>query len=197
MFRVALDQDMVLANLNKKWLEVYNQRYDDDLQPEEILEWDIDKLVKPECGMKIYDIIKEPGFLLSLEPMHGSQVGVQFLVDSGCEVFMVTSPLHDQNCYFEKVEWMYKYFPMIPQENFVLTRNKAIVNADYLVDDALHNIQAFHSPPDLRIGIIFDYPWNRKLNAKIQYKRVKNWAELTTFFRTGVDARKMLRQRGL
>lgn len=47
---IALDVDGVLLDIDTPWREKYNRLYGDNVV------WDIHTLVKPECGLKYYDL---------------------------------------------------------------------------------------------------------------------------------------------
>ena len=51
---VAVDIDDVIISLVPTWLHLYNKDYKDNLSKNDITDWQIDKFVKPECGINIY-----------------------------------------------------------------------------------------------------------------------------------------------
>ena len=61
---VLLDSDGVIADILERWLDVYNNTYNDSLTREEFASTfgGLHNVVKPECGEKVYDILREPGF---------------------------------------------------------------------------------------------------------------------------------------
>ncbi len=58
--KIGIDLDSTLNNLNDVWLDRYNKDYNDDIKHFE--KWDATYNLKPECSVKIYDYLKEPGF---------------------------------------------------------------------------------------------------------------------------------------
>ena len=52
---VAVDIDDVIISLVPTWLHLYNKDYKDNLSKNDITDWQIDKFVKPECGINIYN----------------------------------------------------------------------------------------------------------------------------------------------
>lgn len=50
---ILCDVDSVVANIMPEWLRMYNEECGDALRPPDIVEWDMHKLVKPECGRKL------------------------------------------------------------------------------------------------------------------------------------------------
>lgn len=165
--RIAVDQDQVLANLMSKWISTYNEEWDDSLLETDITDWDITQFVKPECGEKIYDIIKRPGFYLNLAVIEGALEGVQALLNMGVEIAVVSaSPM---TAYQEKHMWLEKHFPML--DRIIFATDKSWINADAMIDDGTHNLESFKG-----FKMLFDAPWNR---ADKRFFRVDNWKEIT------------------
>jgi len=55
-----IDIDGVIADLHTVWLNIYNTEWNDILTPDQITNWNTSQFVKPECGIKIYEIIERP-----------------------------------------------------------------------------------------------------------------------------------------
>lgn len=62
---IACDLDAVLNNLNQVWLSRYNRDYNDNFTIEQWTNWHPENLVRPECGVHIFDYLREPGFFSS------------------------------------------------------------------------------------------------------------------------------------
>ena len=63
--KIGIDLDSTLNNLDKVWLDRYNNDYNDNIK--EWSQWDMEKIVKPECGKKIYNYLHEKNFFLNLD----------------------------------------------------------------------------------------------------------------------------------
>ena len=46
---ILLDMDDVLCDLNQSWIHSYNQEYQDDLEPEDVVTWSASGNLKKEC----------------------------------------------------------------------------------------------------------------------------------------------------
>ena len=57
---VAVDVDDVCADLLTEWLYRYNLEYEDNLTVADVDRWDLSEQVKPECGKKIYNYLRDP-----------------------------------------------------------------------------------------------------------------------------------------
>jgi 5'-nucleotidase len=172
MQRLAIDQDQVLADLLGEWVARYNYDYNDNLKPDDVIHWNWDGLVKPECGDKIYSYLDDPELFENLPIIDGSQQVVEEL-SKYYEIFVVTAPWNAENV-VPKSKWLKQHFDFIPETNYVFTRNKSIVYADWLLDDKAQNFVGFSGT-----GLLFDAPHNRDVDGWI---RLCNWQEVREWF---------------
>jgi 5'-nucleotidase len=167
MLTIAVDMDEVLADLVPKWLSVYNKEWDDNLVKEDLLEWDITKFVKPECGDKVYEIIMRDGFYVDLDIIPGAQEGVEALQGMGYNICIASAS--PRTAYADKHNWIKKHFPTIDTDNIIFTKNKSLVKADLLLDDGVHNLESFTG-----FKVLFATPWNQ---TEERFVRVNGWEE--------------------
>lgn len=170
--RIAVDMDQVLVDLITPWLDRYNNDYNDTLEPSDVTSWNFCHIVKPECGKKIYEYLDDQELFRTLPLMEDSQE-VLLELSKQYELFVVTAPWNPDNM-ATKFRYLQKYFSFIPESNYVFTRNKSIVNADWLIDDKPDNLLGFQG-----VGILFDAPHNQN---ETRYHRVKNWLEIKEYF---------------
>lgn len=170
--RIAVDMDQVLVDLLTPWLERYNNDYQDNLKPSDIVSWNFCHIVKPECHKKIYTYLDDQSLFESLPIMDGSQEILKTL-SNDYELFVVTAPWNPDNM-ATKFRYLQKNFSFISESNYVFTRNKSIVNADYLIDDKPDNFHEFRGK-----AILFEAPHN---HAEVDFPRVKNWQDVGRFF---------------
>ncbi len=160
------DLDGICCNLMKKWLTHYNRDYDDDLTEAEITSWEWHKLVKPECGKRIYHYLNRPGFFADLEPIEGCIPSLERL-SRVCELVVVTAS--PREAAGDKMRWVQKHLPMVPRGNVMITYRKDLVRGDFMFDDAPKNLR---NHPAIRI--MLDYPYNRDFH---DCHRVRSWQE--------------------
>lgn len=182
---ILLDMDDVLAEFLPSWLSVYNEAYDDKLSVTNLTRWKTSDFVKPECGEKIYDLLKNPGLFRYLEPTQYSQEVVRRLVENEFEVVIVSdAPAGHSHCEYkpgektfgnptaDKKKWLYEYFPEIPSENVIITSQKWRIDGDVLVDDKPSTFELFQEKgKDI---ILIDMPYNRHIQTN---KRAMNILE--------------------
>lgn len=165
---LLIDMDSVICDLMSEWHRRYNEDYQDQLTVDKLLCWRSENYVKPECGMKIYDYLDEPGIFLKLKAYPFAVEVLQRLTAS-YEILIVTSSR--TYAYTEKEQWVEEHLPFIGKRNLIFTHRKEMIYGDLLFDDAPHNLLAFQKTG--RTAVAMDYPYNRDLAVE----RVKNWLE--------------------
>lgn len=170
--RLAVDMDQVMCDLLNPWLERYNNDYNDDLKPSDITSWNFHHIVKPECGEKIYTYLDDQELFRTLPVMDNSQE-VLYGLSKQFDIFVVTAPWNPYNMATKHI-YLKKHFEFIDERNFVFTRNKGIINADYLIDDKPSNFDTFRG-----IALLYDAPHNQ---SEIRYTRVMNWLDIKKYF---------------
>lgn len=138
---IGCDVDDVLANLIGEWVRRYNKKYNDTLVPEMITKWEIEEFVKPECGKNIFALLDDPDLYDHVLPFHGARESIERLREIGRVVF-ITAGNGTQ-----KLRWL-KQWGFLPktrdaERDFFMAKDKALVNADILMDDCIANVEAF------------------------------------------------------
>lgn len=172
MIRIGVDMDQCIADLLAEWISLYNYDYKDNLKTSQITSWNFHHLVKPECGEKIYNYLDSQELFENLPVIEGSQKVLKDL-SSDFEIIVVTAPWNAENV-SPKSKWLKKHFPFIPEHNYVFTRNKGLIQADYLIDDKPDNFKGFVGQ-----GLLYDAPHNQFEN---RYRRFCSWNEVLLFF---------------
>lgn len=170
---LAIDVDGVVADLHTTWLRRYNQEYGDIVQYEDIGKWRMQDIVKPECGEKIYDYIKDPSVYDDVKPIKGALEGVTALRNMGHRIVFASSCL--MGTADAKWLWLNKHgflksnLAHGTDKDWLAVNDKTLVRSAYLLDDKYENISTFPG-----IGVLFDQPWNRN---KKWYLRAHSWPE--------------------
>jgi 5'-nucleotidase len=103
MKTLLIDMDSVICDLMTEWHSRYNNEYDDDLSVERLLCWNSEKYVKPECGLKIYNYLSEPGLFLGLKELPDA-IDVLRRLSQKYEILIVTSSV--STAFMEKEQWV-------------------------------------------------------------------------------------------
>lgn len=143
-FVVAMDVDEVCADLLGTWLRWYNREWGDNLTPDRIRGWALAPQVKPECGDRIYDILKNPALYSDVDPLPGALSAVCYLRSLGIRVVFVSSCV--AGSVDAKVAWL-QHNGFLPKgssiRDFIACTDKALIGADVLLDDHILNVESF------------------------------------------------------
>lgn len=170
--KIGIDLDSTLNNLEVVWAERYNKDYDDNLK--DWTKWELDEVVKPECGKKIFNYLREPGFFYNLDIKEGAKDVVDFL-SKHYELYIVTAYI-PETC-LDKANWVKKHNLDVSQKDIIFINDKSLLELDYLIDDGPHNFNKFKGT-----GILFDMPYNQHLEESPVLYRVKTWKDILEFF---------------
>lgn len=177
--KIGIDLDSVLNDLLPYWLHYYNEDYNDDIKTENVHVWEIDSVVKKECGKNIFKYILMPGFFRNIPVIKDSQKVTEWLSTfDEFELYVVTA--YTPDVCKDKADWLAEYFPHIKQENIIFCNDKSLINLDFLIDDSPYNCINFQGE-----YIVYDYPYNRCLKDK--FARVRNWREIQDFFKRVIN----------
>jgi 5'-nucleotidase len=142
---ILVDVDDVCAMLIPEWIRRYNNHDPGDppLVAEQIMDWKFSCV--PECNKSLlYSILTEPDLYDNILPYEGARTAVEVLRQLGHRVVFVTSCV--VGTADNKVRWLQRW-GFLPKEkmnkDFVVAHDKALIRGDLLVDDGMHNVDAF------------------------------------------------------
>ena len=85
---------------------------------------------------EVQDVLRTPGFYLSLEPIEGGREALEAMRDAGYDVAICTSPsLRNSTCASDKYEWIKRHYGKSWADTVIITKQKWRVTGDILVDD--------------------------------------------------------------
>lgn len=125
----------------------------------------------------IINILMKKGFIENLRPVKDSIKVINRLMEK-YTVFFCSSPL---KCSLstsseEKHKWIQKYFKT--SENLILTNDKTLIKADYLIDDKFP-ITGIHEP--IWNHIIYNRSHNSQ-KGNYEKIRVESWEDVLNYF---------------
>lgn len=175
---IAVDLDDTLSYMMDHFVEVYNEESGDHVTLDSFKTWDMAKYVLPEWQEKATTYFTRPGWFSQIKPREDAQRVLAELAKVH-NIYIVTA-FQPRACP-DKMEWLAKNFPFIHWRNIIFCNCKEKIDAHYLIDDGLHNLQHFKGIP-----IVFDKPWNRDDAAFVNtfgrsLYRVINWDELAAY----------------
>jgi len=176
---LLLDIDEVINDLKEIWIDLYNKKYNDNLNYMNITEWEVDKFVKPEAKEDIYELLKTPGLFSKMLTPPEDSIKVTELLVQYYEIYPLSYCAYPQNIY-EKIEYLEKYFPHIDIRNFISCKNKSLIKGDYMIDDYVENLRYFDGQ-----RILFNREHNLFVNnLPDRIYRVNNWEDILMYFGT-------------
>lgn len=175
MKRYLIDMDGVIANFDKALLDKFQKTYPN--KPFISLENRTSFYVKDDYPKEDQPLIEEiyttQGFFLNMEPIEGS-IKALYEIQKANEIFLCTSQLtKNPHCVPEKYEWIKKYLGKDWINKIVITKDKTIIQGDYLIDDK-PKITGIQTPTWEHI--LYSQPYNVHIQDK-QRLTWKNWRE--------------------
>lgn len=165
---LLVDQDDVLAEYIKTVTHTFNKIHQTNFKPEDCNCWDLENVF----GNKVFDIMYEASLFRKLEPVpHALEVFERLYKSNLFEIFIVTAA-HPASVE-AKYEWIKEHLPFFPLNHIIICSSKYMVKGDFLLDDGMHNINAFGEYGGT--PIIFNRPHN--IEDLSGYERINNWLE--------------------
>lgn len=135
---ILIDLDDTMECLCESWFKWLNNKYGLHQDPN-AREWDMSKNFPTLCNDQIYEPLSKRKFWKTVKPKEGATLYVKKLYDLGYNIYICTSSGYEtvRNKYELIIK---KYFPFISWKHVIVTHDKYMINADYLIDDGVHNL---------------------------------------------------------
>lgn len=164
MKRILVDMDGVIADYSGE----FKRRWD-ELHPNKPLgNWDsrryhdIDENY-PHHRYNINEIITSNPFFYTLPPIPGAIEGLQRL-SKNHEVYLCSAPsIRNESCASAKMVWVKNFLGYKWLDKTILTRDKTLIDADYLIDD---KPQVTGARMPSWEHLVFRQPYNRHVTNK-------------------------------
>jgi 5'(3')-deoxyribonucleotidase/uncharacterized protein with PQ loop repeat len=170
--RIAIDMDDVMADALGEHLRRYNMAYGTRFTPADVRGRHLEECVPPEHRAAA-EAMLDASFFENLRVLPDCQAVTRELAERH-EVFIASAAM-DVPCSFEaKYRWLRRHFPFIPPSHIVFCGDKAVVDADYLIDDRPRHFARFKGQP-----LLFSAPHNAE---ETRYPRVASWKEVRDHF---------------
>lgn len=171
--RIAIDMDEVITDSIGRFIELYQQEFQEDLSDLRQPGRNLTNTVPPDRLATVKQYPHQRDFFKDLDPITGSLEVVEQLCQR-YEVFITTAALEFEHSFTPKYNWLKKHLPFITWKNIVFCGDKSIIHADYLLDDLERNLKTFTGT-----GLLFTAPHNANVTG---YTRLNNWQEVAAYF---------------
>lgn len=176
---LAIDIDDTLNKLMDYVMNYYNSTYDQKCAFEDFSEWDTTKVLTccshPDIFHELASV--NPDFIEEIGLADGAFEFLRWAYEE-FDTYMVTAGVVHSGVPRER--WIKKNFPFFDTHRLVLLKNKQLFKADYVLDDAPHNLHLFPTK-----NFLIDKPWNRDstcFERGLSYTRIKKLSEFKDFY---------------
>ena len=179
MLKIALDFDETLFPTLGRVVEIYNKRYNTNIELSQISTYRLYDAFSTDVADELLELFVDKEVYDYLQPYKGAVHAIKTLVEQGHEIYIATST--DVRNMEWKEELLQKYFPFIPKKNLIRIHNKSLLNVDILVEDNLDNLKGTFAE-----RICFNQPWNVDEEADWVYSiyRIHHWGEINNIIQS-------------
>lgn len=176
--RILLDVDGVLAQTSEKILRLYNEKYGQKVEINDLIFWTYEDC--PKITEKASDFFIQKGFFKDLDVFDGAQEMVRALLNQGHDIVIATAVFC--HGYKDRYDWLRNWFPEISEENYVFTARKDLLVGDVILDDKVANLLN----SNISYPVLMDRPWNNPSSYPESrcITRVKSFEEFVVYVQT-------------
>jgi len=170
---IYVDMDDVITDLIGSWVSYLDDRYDLDVTPEDITDWDVTKSFPTLSKGAVFAPLYEDEFWEWVSPIDDARKYLLQLMADGHKIYIVTNSNYQTlRSKMEKV--LFTFFPFLTWNDVIIMRDKYLLKGDVIVDDCLSNILSFDG-----YKILKDMPHNQWVSEKMfGVTRGYNWEHI-------------------
>lgn len=183
--KLFFDVDNTICNSTKRFVEIYNEIYDQNAEWQKCYKWDFSDICP--LAEDVEGIFARTDFYNNQLDFHDPYVYsiLKLLYNvNNFDIHFVTIGT-ERNLYYKK-EWLKRRFPYVPDKNYHLLekiemgKGEIDMSDGILIDDSYINLLT--SNADLKICMHKPTKWNKDVE-KSGFKRVENSLELYQYLR--------------
>lgn len=169
--KIIVDMDDTIIWLLPVWVNWLNQKYNLSVNWEEIKEWDMSLTFPQLTKSQIYEPLTTEEIWDEVVPRGGAVEALYKLHKSGYDIYICTATdYRNVKPKFERV--IERYFPFIDWKHIIVTSNKQMIYADFIIDDAPQNLIGGCQ----KHQILIDAPHNKDVSvSQFGIHRMERW----------------------
>jgi 5'(3')-deoxyribonucleotidase len=167
-----------MADTLAEHIRRYNQTFDEEVTPQDLTGKGLWEITPQERQLQLRAFLDAEDFFEDLDLMPGAQEVLEQL-SSRFDIYIATQAMSVPNSLGSKYRWLQRHFPFIQPTRYVFCGDKAILRADYLIDDLPKNLLRFEGQ-----GLLYSAPHNLLATG---FLRVDNWEQVAQYF-AGISA---------
>lgn len=173
---IYIDADDTLYNTSETFCTQYSALSKEKVTVEDLKEWDLYKNLKYPFYIDI--ILNNPNFFANIPLKGNNTIDIVRQLNDSYELYILTASMID--AIPGKIEAFKRDFPFLTSKQIIFCWNKNLLKGDYIVDDALHNIEGFKNTNKQSKSFCINMPHNKCGSKKIDY-RLETIEEITTY----------------
>lgn len=156
---ILVDCDGVLADFTRAFLEIVKDKLGRNHVCADVTEWEFRDCItsKDEDKMLWEHIAVTPGIVAGLLPL--PFVGGLAILRKYATVKCVTSPSLGPYWMYERHKWLMQVAGF-SKRDIIFASDKGPIRGDFLVDDAVHNVEEWKAANPSGTAILLEQPWN-------------------------------------
>lgn len=156
-FTILVDMDDTLVETVRTWIHWLNVKHNLSVKYEDIKCWDMQVAFPSLTLDQIRAPLMNEHFWMLVKPKPDAVEYLKKLMDDGHKV-IICSASHPYTITAKIKYCLFKYFDYLQTEQLMFTYKKQIVNADFCIDDGIHNL--IDAPYR---GILISTPYNEAI----------------------------------
>ena len=174
MKRIAIDMDEVMADTLGHQIAWLQRERGCSLTREDLRSGKKPRNVVAAAHIEALEAHMHSGIFFADIPVMPNCQAVVNRLHKHYEIFVTTAAMDYPRSCNAKFDWLEQHFPVLGKDSYVFCGDKAIVHADFLIDDSPKHFKGFVGE-----GILYDAPHNANEQG---YTRVRSWQDVATRF---------------
>ena len=183
-FTILVDMDDTLVETVRTWTRWLNFKHGLNVKYEDIKVWEMQVAFPSLTADQIRWPLFQEAFWKEVVPKPDTVEYLKKLIDDGHDVY-ICSASSPSTVTAKTKHCLFKYFDYLNNGQLIFTYNKQLINADFCIDDGIHNL--IDAPYR---GILISTPYNKAIketDIEADMVRVNSFREAYLFIKEQAD----------